>query len=153
MGTCTFTGNHQLSGHRAVAPLQINQNPREKDNLGYHWDQKWRQETRGKTQPMTVLCTSSHMIQDYQTIFPKWHKNPVKQGKVLHFRLRHTSYSFIFKAELWNYFSWSKLCNSGPFGNTVFTHSSSENEETAHIKKTKRYQSDTNLSASEGAMP
>lgn len=98
MGTCTFTGNHQLSGHRTTHCKEGNQNPREKDSLGYHWDQKWRQETRGKTQPMTVLCASSHMIQDYQIIFPKRHKNPVKQGKVLHFRLRHTSNSFIFKA-------------------------------------------------------
>lgn len=69
-----------------------------KDNLGYHWDQKWRQETRGKTQPVTVLHAINHMIQGYQTIFPKIHKNPVKQGKVLHFRLRHICYSFIFKA-------------------------------------------------------
>lgn len=51
-----------------------------------------------KLEPTTVLPAGSHIIQDYQTIFPERHKNPVKQGKVLHFRLRHTSYSFIFKA-------------------------------------------------------
>lgn len=81
MGTCTFTGNISSVTTELPHCKQRNQNPREQDNLGYHWDQKWRQETRDKTQPMTVLHASSHMIQDYQTIFPKRHKNPVKEGK------------------------------------------------------------------------
>lgn len=44
-----------------------------------------------------VMCQQPHET-GLEIIFPKKHKNPVKQGKVLHFRLRHTSYSFIFKA-------------------------------------------------------
>lgn len=94
------------------------------------------------------------MIQDYQTIFPKRHKNPLKQGKVLHFRLRHTSYSFIFKAtqNFETIFHEASRATQDHLA-IVFTHSSSENEETTHIKKTKRYQSDTDLSASDGAMP
>lgn len=97
MGMCIFTGN--ISTGATDCPTANKEIKIQGNKITWGTTETRSGDRKPEAKPsLWLLHASNHMIQDYQTIFPKRPKNPVKQGKVLHFRLRHICYSFIFKA-------------------------------------------------------